>query len=431
MGNLFDSRMVIFALLALALGVRLVAGWWWQERLPAGQRFGFPDSESYWQLGQAIARGEPYEFAAERSRIFRMPGYPLLLAGMFQLVGDRAHPFWGRALSALLGTLAVGGVAWLTWLLFGERAAVLATALAAFYPEAISMSVFVLSEAPFCPLMLLQFIAWTLAWRAEGAKQQIGYALLGGIAAGLATLMRPSWLLFTPFAIGVGLALNSQRQRQAKLGAVMMLGFCTTMLPWWVRNYHLAGRFIPTTLQVGASLYDGISPTANGASDMRFVPGFIAEQRQADAVAVAAPQGLFEDRLDRRMHAAAIAWAQQHPFRVVQLAGIKFLRMWSPWPNAAELGSWKLRLILSLTYIPILALAVYGAWRFVPRDWPYLLCLLPAAYFTALHMIFVSSIRYRQPAMLTLMVLAAGALIAWYDHCQATYHPSVKVRSPG
>jgi hypothetical protein len=209
------------------------------------------------------------------------------------------------------------------------------------------------------------------------------------------------------------------------------LGFCATMLPWWVRNYHLAGRFIPTTLQVGASLYDGISPVATGASDMRFVPAFIAEQRQADAVATVTPQGLFEDRLDRRMQGAAVAWAQQHPLRVAQLAGIKFLRMWSPWPNAAELGSWKLRLILSLTYVPILTLAAYGAWRFVPRDWPYLLCLLPAVYFTALHMIFVSSIRYRQPAMLTLMVLAAGALTAWYDHCRAASNPSAKVRSTG
>jgi hypothetical protein len=47
------------------------------------------------------------------------------------------------------------------------------------------------------------------------------------------------------------------------------------------------------------------------------------------------------------------------------------------------------------------------------RDWPYLLCVLPAFYFTLLHVIFVSSIRYRQPALLPLMVLAAGALMHW------------------
>jgi hypothetical protein len=55
-------------------------------------------------------------------------------------------------------------------------------------------------------------------------------------------------------------------------------------------------------------------------------------------------------------------------------------------------------------------LALIGVWRYASQDWPYLLCCLPAIYLTLLHIVFVSSIRYRHPAMLALVVLAAAII---------------------
>jgi hypothetical protein len=165
------------AIFVAALVLRLVAGWWWQERLPAGAKFGFGDSEGYWELGRTIARGQAYQYGD--MKIFRTPGYPAVLAPLFWLA-DGALPrvdagakhvhgeppvMWGRVLSAVLSTAAVGGVGALAWLLFGQRTGLVAAALAAVYPEAIALGAFVLSEAPFAPLMLLHLILWTLAWR--------------------------------------------------------------------------------------------------------------------------------------------------------------------------------------------------------------------------------------------------------------------------
>jgi 4-amino-4-deoxy-L-arabinose transferase-like glycosyltransferase len=400
-------RLWLYAILAFALAVRLLAGVWWQQRLPPGKAFGFPDSESYWELARTIARGQPYEFGPENYAIFRTPGYPLLLAPLFLVDGDRPHVLCARAISALLGTAAVWGVAALAKLLFDRRTALVAAAVAAVYPEAIALSTFVLSEAPFCPLMVWQLVAWARAWQ----NRSYAWAGLAGVLAGLATLMRPSWLLFIPFALAIGLAIGPDRRRQAMVGGVMLVALCVTMTPWWVRNYAVAGRFVPTTLQVGASLYDGLSPTANGSSDMRFVERFVAEQRAADQQAGGNLPGTFEDRLDRRMRDASINWARANPRRVAELVGIKFLRMWSPLPNAAEFRNSTLRLALALTYTPLIVLAAVGLWRFGRRDWPYVMCALPAIYFTCLHVIFVSSIRYRQPAMLVLIVLAAGVIV--------------------
>jgi 4-amino-4-deoxy-L-arabinose transferase-like glycosyltransferase len=396
------------AILAAALVVRIVTGIWWEERLPAGKKFGFGDSEGYWVLARTIARGEPYEYGG--MKVFRTPGYPALLAPLF-LIRDNPPVLWARLLGAALSTAAVAGVAGLGWLLFDQKTALIAAAIAAVYPEAIALGAFVLSEAPFAPLMVLQLIFWTLAWRATNLERITGWALAAGFAAGLATLMRPSWLLFVPFAATIGLVAIRERHKQTLIGIVMLTGLCLTMSPWWVRNYLVAGRFVPTSLQVGASLYDGLSPTATGASDMRFVPQFIAEQRVADASSRAMTTGLFEDRLDRRMRDASLTWAKENPGRVLQLAAIKFARMWNLLPNASDFQSNALRLILAASYTPIMLLALTGAWRFARRDWTYLLCLLPAVYLTCLHVVFVSSIRYREPAMLPLIVLAAGAFV--------------------
>jgi 4-amino-4-deoxy-L-arabinose transferase-like glycosyltransferase len=412
MPRLAERKSTYAALLVLALAVRLAAAFWWQARLPEGMKFGFPDSESYWELGRAVARGGPYEFGADRAKVFRTPGYPLLLSGVFLALGNDPPVIWARALGAVIGTLAVGCVSLLAWQLFDARAALLAGCGAALLPDAVAMSTFILSEAPFCPLMVAQLLCWTLAARdTSSARKRLGWAFAGGLAAGAATLMRPSWLLFTPFALCFALLFYRDRWRNLAIGGVMLLGLAIAMCPWWVRNYHVAGRFVPTSLQVGASLYDGLHPGATGASDMRFVAEQRAAQLAEDAAATEPPRGLFEDRLDRRMQRESLAWARQNPGRVWQLVRIKFLRMWNVWPNAAELRSWPLRIVVTATYLPLLVLGLWGAGRYAPRGWPYLLCVLPAVYFTLLHVVFVSSIRYRQPALLLLIVLATGVAV--------------------
>jgi hypothetical protein len=116
----------------------------------------------------------------------------------------------------------------------------------------------------------------------------------------------------------------------------------------------------------------------------------------------------FEYRLDRRLAREASDWAWANPGRAAELAWIKFLRIWNIWPNEPAFRGWGARLVMAVCYVPLLALSLIGAWRFTRLGFPYALAWLPAVYLTLLHMIFVGSIRYREPAMLALAVLAAG-----------------------
>lgn len=418
-------------ILLVALVLRLVASSWWQSRLPDTQRFGFPDSDGYWELAEDIAYGRPYEYQDSDQRIFRTPGYPAILGSLFWVLGPdasvRTKLIAARVLSGVLGTLSVLLVAGWARYVAGERAGLLAAAIAAVYPEAICLGVFLLSEAPFVPFMLLHLICWSRALDERSQRFRLTWSAIAGVASGVAILCRPSWLLFAPFSFAIAFVVLQQKKPQLAVAAVLLLAQVLVLAPWWVRNYEIAGRFVPTSLQVGASLYDGLSPTANGGSDMRFVEIFRSKQHEADAASVAQgqqPAGIFEDRLDTSMRDASIAWAKTHPADVWRLWQVKLLRMWSPFPNAGEFRSMKTSLILTAGYIPLLLLVLWGVLKSVRTGElfrsPWILAtLLPAVYFTALHTIFVSSIRYRQPALVALIVLAAWAIVVTFPRSKS------------
>ncbi|MBL9123566.1 MAG: glycosyltransferase family 39 protein [Planctomycetaceae bacterium] len=396
---------VLAGILLLAFALRAAAAVYWESRLPPGEKFAFPDSYSYWTLGQALAAGEPYQFGSPDARLFRTPGYPLVLALVFRGAGGEASVLTARIVGALLGTCAVAGIYFLGKRLFGVRIGQVAAWLAAIYPGAIALSIFVLSEALFVPLMIAQFALLVVAWQASSRFRAALLAGAAGILAAGAVLARPSWLLFVPLAVALGLLVGPARMRQLELGSCVLAGLVLGMLPWWVRNARVTGHFVPTTLQVGASLYDGLNPRATGGSEMSFVSQFEREERASPSN----ERDGFEYRLDRRMRDAALRWAREHPGRVIELAGIKFARLWNLWPNEQDFRSWPLRLLVAATYLPALALGIWGAWRW-GSQWPGMQCWLPALYFTMLHVVFVSSLRYREPAMVPLLVLAAAAV---------------------
>ena len=158
-------------------------------------------------------------------------------------------------------------------------------------------------------------------------------ALGSGAAAGAAVLVRPSWALFVPamLAAWVVAGVFAGQGRAAARGAVLCaVGLVVIMAPWWVRNARIYGRFVPTALWMGASLYDGLNPRATGASDM--IP-FLRDPEIWP---------LDEQDQDAELTRRAIAFAREQPVRVLELAVVKLGRYWSPWPNAEGFRSWGL-----------------------------------------------------------------------------------------
>ena len=207
--------------------------------------------------------------------------------------------------------------------------------------------------------------------------------------------------------------------------ALILAGLCLGMGPWWIRNGQVTGHFVPTTLAVGASLYDGLNPEADGSSNFLLVDRQAAIERGHFGAAVPVGKENLEFWLDVRLGQLALGWTLEHPGEAARLAAIKFARTWNLWPNEAMFRSTPMKVAVAASYAPLLLLGMAGAWRFSRRGFEYWLAWLPAVYFALLHIVFVGSIRYREPAMMVLAALAAGELCAWLRWPQNGEQPNV------
>ena len=365
----------------------------------------FADSELYWKLALRVAARESYDDG--KRQVLRTPGYPVFLAGCIRLFGPSTTA--ARHAQAAVGAASCVLLFFLVRKLVGPREAWVAAALGAVYPFAVFLSAVILSEAVFTFVLLAQLLCLvhliaSIEEDAPGRRVAI-LAALTGLTGAVATLVRPSWYLAVPvIVLALAFRRGPRSRRFFAAAGTLMCAFLLAMAPWLIRNVIVTGRVVVTTLWVGASLYDGLNEHATGASNMKFMdrPETFGLDPGLDSMS--------ELEQDSYLRREAWRFARSHPWRVVELAAIKFGRYWNPLPNADEWRSGWLGLVSVATCGPVLVLALVSAWR-LRRRWRVLVLLAgPVFYFCAIHLVFVSSIRYREAAMLPVLGLVAAAL---------------------
>ena len=113
---------------------------------------------------------------------------------------------------------------------------------------------------------------------------------------------------------------------------------------------------------------------------------------------------------DRALRSAAFGYIADHPLRFLELAGLKFIRMWRPWPANDGYRNFATILIAILSFAPVVLLAGMGVFlkrTMVRRLSPILWFALG---YTAVHMILVGTIRYRLPLEPFLLILSSVAI---------------------
>jgi len=363
------------------------------------QRFDFPDSHRYVQVARNIAAGEgPIESAEVKSGTD--PLYPLLLStGVLLGLDDFASLMrFGRIANALFGLACVLLLAFFARRLVGERAAIIAAAILAVDPVLLFFNALVLTETCYTFFLLAAALCFV---RAAGGGRSLAWVAGAGVCMGLGTLMRSSNLLM-PLALLPIAWFFFPRGRRGRIWAALLflLASFVPLAPTVARNYRLFGAFVPVRTGSGASLMEALGPWADGSPGMDRIeyPLF--------------PDGANEYQRDQLCRRAALDWARSHPGDALRLAFAKLKRTWSVTINADAYSSVSYTLVAWGTVAPEFLLAIAGLCLMRRRRGVLVLLLVPAIYFTLLHMVFVGSVRYRVPAM-PLLFVPAGVAVGW------------------
>jgi 4-amino-4-deoxy-L-arabinose transferase-like glycosyltransferase len=236
----------------LVAGLLLRLGW--ALAFPAPQT---SDAGTYFTLAARLASGEPYVTPLSGTRAEWPPGLPLLLAGVFQLVGIC------RAAVILLNLVLFAGLVLATDALArrlaGEGPARFATLLLALWPNLIAMSGIANKEAAVALALALSWLLYLdgrrLAW------------LGAGLALGFAALAQPAALLVPVAFIAADLLCRVPLRRSVSAGvawALLIAGMALVTAPWMIRNEQVLGRRVLAT-NGGSVFYRANNPRATGA----------------------------------------------------------------------------------------------------------------------------------------------------------------------
>ena len=222
------------------------------------------DPRNYWIMSHQLVDDGIYGYAYDNpsgtpnARV--MPGYPLFLAAVYKLLGDKYLQITAvRMLQVIISSLSTVLGFYFVRKVFKKDGMALLTALfIAIYPTYVLSSFMLLTETLALFTMLLYFCL--LVHALESGKA--GINLITGIAFGIHLMIRPALLplFILPFIIYFLTGKMSKKDRPLYSFIFQVMGVVIVLAPWWIRNVITLGRFILTAEGSGNPFLAGTYP---------------------------------------------------------------------------------------------------------------------------------------------------------------------------
>ncbi len=388
------------AAVALALGLLIRFAYAWHGHRA---RIVPTSSDGYETIALSLVERGEYALEAGKPTSMREPSYPLVIAAVYSVAGNRP------GVVLVLHCLLSGATGWLLWMtgrrLFGEAVALAALAVFMLDPQAVYYCAYFFRETWLC--FLFGLLLWSsLDWSATPDEPRgERAALVGGLASAAFGLANSAVL---PACALAGVLLwfaapeKARARRVIRYFAPLLLAFGG----WTARNWAVHGRFVAGSTHGGEEFYQALIVP----------PDDLGTQRQTEIVssdsAYAAAAGLPEAERNARLMAASWRWIAARPSLYASRALTGFIKFWRPWPYKRSYAQpYALLVVASLLSDGwIIPLGFAGLWlcRARWREAP----AFPAALFA---MTFVygavhAVIRYRLPLMGGMILLACAAV---------------------
>jgi 4-amino-4-deoxy-L-arabinose transferase-like glycosyltransferase len=404
MMRLFGVR-TAFRIFAIAFLIRLLAVMF----LPQSA----PDTGTYHNIAINLLERGAFSLDGIMPTGRFAPVYPAFLAASYKLFGTVFLPV--RMIQVIIDSFTCVLIYHIALMLFRRgRVGVISGLIASFHPSLIGSTTFVLTETLYAFLLTVSVLLLVKA--AKSAK--IRAYCLAGAALGIATLCRPTSMLFPLFLLAGAVFPLRSRIRIAGVVA-LALTLLVVIMPWTVRNFIVFEEFIPVAIGGGGNLWIGSYIPWDG--DFRYQD--LSDKRKIE-------EGYSPLEADRRLWEEGIKNIKNNPAGYLKLCVKKFGRFWFGIPGSKEVLK-GMAVVLKLLYAGhfiLLAFFVVGVKRAFSELNPGITILfLMIFYFTLTHVVLFAIPRYRIPIMPLVIVFSAVGISqsmrmrsAWLEPPSAT-----------
>ena len=403
-----NHRALLLAILAISVCLRMAVAVYLGDQVPPGK-----DETSYSVLASRLQAGFGYSFPedwypfapADTPTAHWSFLYTAFIAAVYAIVG--VHPIVVRLIGAVIGGLLLPGMVYrLVSRILPRREwlPLIAAACAALY------AYFVLYAAM---LMTETFFIITILWSLERAiliEQELKNGqrpnlinLLGlGVSLGIATLLRQSILPWVG-VLFIWLVWMGFRHKQLKQ-TIRSLIFSGTVLimfiiPFTIRNYRAYDDFLLLNSNAGYAMFSAQHPM-HGTNFQAFEAAPLPRD--------ISPIPRNEAQWDRVLMQRGIQSIFDDPGRYLLLSASRTADYFMFWPSGESSLLFNLGRVLSFgIFLPLM---IVGLWL-SRKDWQrYRLLYLFIIFYTVLHLLTWSMIRYRLPVDAVLLLFASLGL---------------------